>query len=244
MNDKMNENKLDHRRKYYLVLDCGVKPSKRFVQSVSGLCITHCHTDHSRYAHMYRGVPIIGTKEELNNKRILSQYDMISNVPKFVYIDNYLELEEFKITALKASHDTDNPVHFIITIGKFMFFYGCDSVDYPPEYDEYFDKCDLIMVDCNYDEVLMQTDRNIYEPYSPELKERIIKKGHASNQYIKERFGKYEKKLILGHLSQGYNLTSKTSDIFDCAVTVASNNSCPITIEVRYEQRRDSKQSS
>lgn len=219
-----------------LVFDAGIMPSpamKRSMKNIIGVCITHCHRDHCGKVRHYK-IPIFGTEEELTDGRVTSQYDMVFNVPDVTYIqpNEKFSIGPFTITALKANHDTPNPVHYYVKIRDFGFFYGCDSVDYPDEYDKYFKDADVIMIECNYDIDMMKNDSGVEDPYPEDLKIRITEKGHASSDYIKKRMKKYENKLILSHLSRAYNLPSKMDETFKKSIVVASRDRCPIYIHL------------
>lgn len=214
-----------------IAIDAGVKPPKG---KLLGVFITHCHSDHVSKIHSF-DCTIYGPLKELNDGRVLKQYDMIHNSPRFIYIEDYDEWEvgPFTVYCIPSNHDTVHPVHYIIKCRDMTVFYGCDSVSYPDEYDEIFDQCDLIMVDSNYDNLMINES-----DYPDELKLRITKSGHASNQYIKKRFWKYRTKLVLYHISSNNNMTSVMDEMFTEAVAVVSKDRCPFIIKY---VRRNSK---
>lgn len=217
-----------------LILDAGLMPEGSLDNAV-GVCLTHCHRDHSRYLSYYN-LPIYGTKEELNNERVGEQYSVACRQPDFNYVksEDVYRLGPFSVMPLRAIHDTPNPVHFWVAVNGFRFFYSCDTVEYPYYHirlDECFHKSDIIMVDCNYVRWFMDNDSYVKNPYPEELKERIRQTGHASMEHIKSRFETHEEKLILGHLSTLYNNKNYLRNRFK-VTAIAHNDYCPIHIHL------------
>ena len=216
-----------------LILDAGLKPYWSLDNTV-GVCITHCHRDHTRYLSYYN-IPIYGTEEELNDSRVIEQYDFVHMVPDFNYVkpEYAYKIGSFSVMPFGAKHDTPNPVHFWVAINGFRFFYSCDTVEYSRHVtlDDCFYKSDIIMVDCNYVRWFMDNDSYVKDPYPRELKDRIKKVGHASMEHIKSRFEHHESKLILGHLSTLYNNKNYLGNRFN-ATAIAHNDDCPIYIHL------------
>ena len=227
-----------------LVMDVGVHaPPGLKYEDVVGVCITHCHNDHIRYIHEYRTKTIFGTHEELTNNKVLRKFEMYADDPDLYTLPNDMITEEclecrvgpFTIKTIPANHDTDAPVHFIVSNGTTSFFYGCDSSVYDTESPTWdaICACDAIMVDCNYSEHSMLTDDGVKQAYSDELKKRIMSSGHASNEYIRKTFDKVVDKMILGHLSINYNTTFKTRYIFSgTKAKVVDRRECPIKFKI------------
>lgn len=228
----------DMKTNQQLIFDAGIMPTAAMTRgfksgktSVVGICVTHCHRDHSGKLSYY-DVPIYGTKEELSNDRVMGQYDFVHKSPTFKYVEpgKTYEMGSFKVTPIRANHDTENPVHYFVRIRDFTFFYGCDSVDYPYEYDKYFEVANVIMIECNYVRYFMDNDKYLSEPYPETLKKRIQDDGHASAEYIKRRFSRYENKLILAHLSKAYNNKDFLKKHFR-VIAIAHNDDCPMYIK-------------
>ena len=219
-----------------LVIDAGIKPKQSDIKNAVAVCMTHCHSDHSSYLKPFKGVPILSTREELMDNRVMKQYDLITSIPKFVYaeLNQTYEFSPFKVTVLHAQHDTKNPVHFFIQCGNQSVFYGCDTPHLQEELDEYFKKADVIMIDCNYDVRLMKRD----DTYSIALKDRIVRKGHSSTQYIKQRMYRYQNKLVLMHLSSVYNAIEYVKDKLPDSLAVVSREMCPYKVSMRKDENR------
>ncbi len=230
--------------KKVLVMDAGVHaPPGLKYEDVVGVCITHCHNDHVRYIYEYRTKTIYGTEEELTSNKVLRKFEMYNEDPDLYPLPNDMITKEypecragpFTIKTIPADHDTEAPVHYIISNGKTSFFYGCDSSTFDTESPTWnaICACDAIMVDCNYSEHSMLTDEGVKQAYTDELKKRIMSSGHASNEYIRKTFGCVVNKLILGHLSINYNSKFKARFVFNgTKATVVDRKECPIKFRV------------
>lgn len=212
-----------------LVVDCGISPPPllRF-EDVVGVLITHSHNDHVHNIRELRGKPIYGTKEELTVDKVSkSLYNDYSNVTYVTSLSTY-EIGPFTVTPYHADHDTPNPVHYKIETKDDSVWYGCDACSYDD--DVVFaaaTSCKKIMLECNYDEVLMEEDNHFIKSYSLALRDRIVNSGHASNQYIYNKFKSYKRKLILCHLSKNYNSIENIKKVFGKGVRVIDDNACP-----------------
>ena len=200
-----------------IVLDAGVKPAKKFISdNILAVFLTHRHSDHCCYVSAYAGKPILGSPIEFGKS-----VTPITNFETLVF-------GPFEIIALSANHDTEDPLHYFIKCRDMAVFYGCDAVTLPDYYDKYFELADVIMIDANYDSVLMQEDTS----YPEDLKLRIVNKGHASTQYIRKRMKKYEYKLVLCHLSMNYNTPELAEEKISNCIAAVDKTRCPTTINI------------
>lgn len=214
-----------------IIMDCGVSPPPNIkYEDVLGVFITHNHSDHIHNLKDVRGKPVYGSEGELNIPKIRSALGNYENVT-FVNTNQEYTLGPFTVTPYPAKHDTDAPVHYMITTNEDSVWYGCDSYDYSDDEIEAAMKCNKIMVDCNYDEEMMFSGKVYHKAYPESLKDRIVNNGHASNQYIYDRFKAVKKKLILCHMSRNYNCEEAVRKVFGKGVRLVDDDLCPGTLK-------------
>ena len=166
-----------------LILDIGV-PMKEIKKAlnwdllhVSGICITHSHSDHIyalKDAEM-TGLPIWKPYEE--STEIQTQ-----------------QFGNFTVSSFHLPHDGCPCVGYLVTIDRQSILYATDF-----EYIKFrFDKrkIDAFLIECNYQEEFMDMDR---ENYSHVLK------GHCKDttcfEFLKVNVTEHTKHIILCHLS-------------------------------------------
>lgn len=103
-----------------LVLDAGIKPSKKFAkENILAVLITHRHTDHYSYASAYHDTPIIGSPLEL--------YIKTDNV-KFIENGETVVYGPFEITALSA--DMIQMIRFTISLSVVIWLSSMDVMQF------------------------------------------------------------------------------------------------------------------
>lgn len=221
----------------WVMFDCGVPNVKRKIKEykVIATFITHCHSDHAgKLKYLPKDIDIYGTFGELNDTRVLSQFEDTDRL-HYVEYGELLRVGPYVVIPIAASHDTPEPCHYIVTDGVEYFFYGCDTNILPESLDEYFDVCDAIMIECDYDTFAMQADIINMQPviyeYNSELKERVMK-THCSTAYIMKRMFKYLRKtsVILGHISSNYNSKKNMEYLFPSTIVV-DRTDCPLSLQ-------------
>lgn len=203
-----------------LLIDAGVDPQmvsdtlKRnglSLNDVRGICLTHDHSDHVRYAYaIVRKHPHMAiyctpkTMSGLLRRHSISR--RIKDYHKPIYKEFPFNIGAFELTAFEVSHDgTDNAGYFI-THGRHRFAVATDLGCITPRVDYYMRQAQYIMIESNYDPQMLRTG-----PYPMHLKARIAaQNGHLSNQdaaqFIAGIYSSQLSHVFLCHLSKDNNM--------------------------------------
>lgn len=214
------------------LFDCGVsKMSKMNIDwdRVKGIFITHGHSDHiSKLPSVLKvcDAPVYISKDEWYSDRVQKIVTTFTIAPKVIFVEplQKIDFDTCYVTAYLAHHDTPLPLHYCITSKGKGFFYGSDCVDL--EYHlvcviNYC--CEVVMLDCNYDEYAYDSDEIDGNPILPEaiypedLKYRVRYQGHMSNQYVRDLFFDINTPdfiFIPAHLSKTYNSRDTIRNVF------------------------------
>lgn len=189
----------------------GLKKLGLKVSDLSGVLITHEHSDHIQglktLTKKYQ-IPIYATKGTLGyikNKNIITGYEELCNV---IAADTEFSIADIDAKPFKISHDASEPVGFrLSSAGKSVAVATDMGV-----YDEYIvDKLqdlDAILLEANHDIGMLEAG-----PYPYHLKRRILgSKGHLCNEIAGKLLARILndniKHVLLGHLSKENNYPS------------------------------------
>lgn len=203
------------------VLD-GLRTNNIPIEAVKGICLTHDHGDHIRYAYAilkkYRHIALYCTPRVLNG--ILRRHNVsrrIKDYHKPIYKEIAFNIDNFSITAFDVMHDGSDNMGFFIEYGNHKFAIATDLGCISPRVDFYMRQADYIMIESNYDKEML--DNGSYPEY---LKARIVAdNGHLDNsvaaQFIADCYAPKLKYVFLCHLSNDNN----TPDIATREVSTA-----------------------
>lgn len=189
----------------------GLKNLGLKVSDLSGVLITHEHSDHIQglrtLTKKYQ-IPIYATKGTLDYikaKKIIEGNEDLCNV---ISADTKITIDDIDARVFKISHDASEPVGFrLSTAGKSVAVATDMGV-----YDEYIvDKLqdlDAILLEANHDIRMLEAG-----PYPYHLKRRILgSKGHLCNEIAGKLLARILndniKHVLLGHLSKENNYPS------------------------------------
>ena len=164
------------------------------IMNINAMLLTHEHWDHTTGIRYLPPLPIYCTKETC----------IRPNVVEVIPFEPF-EIEHFRITPLKTSHDVKNPLGFVIENDEEKLVYLTDSGKIPVKSLQKMKNANYYVIESNHDpEMLMNTNR----PWI--LKQRILSnKGHLSNEqsatYMSKCVGENTKQIILAHLSEEAN---------------------------------------
>lgn len=180
------------------------------MDEVKGICITHDHGDHIRFAYSivrrYRHIGIYCTPKALNG--IMRRHNVSRRFKDYhhpFYKEIPFQLGNFTITAFEVSHDGTDNVGFFIENGQHRFAVATDLGCITPRVDHYMRQAQYIMIESNYDLEMLETGK-----YAEYLKARIIAStGHLDNEvtsrYISEIYSSKLTHVFLCHLSNDNN---------------------------------------
>lgn len=195
------------------------------MDSIKGICITHDHGDHIRYAYSivrrYRHIGIYCTPKALNG--IMRRHNISRRFKDYhrpFYKEIPFEIDNFKITAFEVSHDGTDNVGFFIENGAHRFAIATDLGCITPRVDFYMRQAQYIMIESNYDLEMLMTGK-----YAEYLKARILAdNGHLDNavtaRYISDIYSPKLSHIFLCHLSNDNNtpniaLSTVTQPLFE-----------------------------
>ena len=186
-----------------ILIDCGI--SGRAVKTglaaagttldqISGVLVTHTHSDHIKGIKAVRDLPLFAPCEikERYDERIVTPYVSF-------------EIGSFVITPVKLSHDAPECVGYIIECGDEKLVSITDTGYISAMNEEMIRNADYYIFEANHDVgMLMETDRPAY------LKARILSdSGHMNNEdagYVLSRVtGPSTREIVLAHLSEEAN---------------------------------------
>lgn len=189
----------------------GLKNLGLKVSDLSGILITHEHSDHIQglktLIKKYH-IPIYATKGTLDYikaKKIIEGNEDLCNV---ISADTKITIDDIDASVFKISHDASEPVGFrLSTAGKSVAVATDMGV-----YDEYIvdelQDLDAILLEANHDIRMLEAG-----PYPYHLKRRILgSKGHLCNEIAGKLLARILndniKQVLLGHLSKENNYPS------------------------------------
>lgn len=180
------------------------------MDQVKGICITHDHGDHIRYAYSivrrYRHIGIYCTPKTLNG--IMRRHNISRRLKDYhrpFFKEIPFEIGNFKITAFEVSHDGTDNVGFFLENGNHRFAIATDLGCITPRVDYYMRQAKYIMIESNYDKEMLLNGK-----YPEYLKARIIaNNGHLDNEvtarYIADIYSDQLSHIFLCHLSNDNN---------------------------------------
>ncbi len=171
---------------------------------LSGILITHEHTDHTAGAQVLsrkHGIPVYATGPTWLS---MPKLDIPTRLERMIskadfYIDDLL-IEPFDLP-----HDAADPVGYCVSCGAQKAAVATDLGYFPKVMEDKLKYCNLVVLESNHDLHLLDTGRY---PYI--LKQRIrSRSGHLSNDAAAEAAVKLAcagvTSILLGHLSKENN---------------------------------------
>lgn len=202
-----------------VLIDAGVDPDQVFQalkgnniqpESVKGICITHDHGDHIRYAYTivrkHKHMHIYCTNRVMNG--ILRRHSITRRIKDYhiaIYKEITFEIAGLKITAFEVPHDGSDNAGFFIEYSDKSFTIATDLGHVSERAYHYMCKANYLMIESNYD------SRMLNDGHYPEyLKNRIrAANGHLDNsdtaRFIADNYTEALKYVFLCHLSNDNN---------------------------------------
>lgn len=181
---------------------------------VYGVCLTHDHSDHIRYAYAisrkYKHIRIYCTNRALNG--ILKRHNVSRRIKEYhqpIFKEIPFKLGDLTITAFDVPHDGLDNSGFFIEYGENKFALATDLGEVSERARHYMSQADFLMIEANYD--LQMLENGSYPEY---LKSRIkLSTGHLDNadtaRFVGEIYTKKLKNIFLCHLSNDNNTPDK-----------------------------------
>lgn len=181
---------------------------------IYGVCLTHDHSDHIRYAYAiarkYNHIRIYCTNRALNG--ILKRHNVSRRIKEYhqpVFKEIPFKLGDLTITAFDVPHDGLDNSGFYIEYGDNKFAMATDLGEVSERARHYMTQADFLMIEANYD--LEMLENGAYPEY---LKNRIkLPTGHLDNadaaRFVGEIYTDRLKNIFLCHLSNDNNTPEK-----------------------------------
>lgn len=197
------------------VIETALKANGVDMRMVKGVCLTHDHSDHVRYAYSllraHKHLRLYCTLRVLN--AMLRRHGISKRIKEYhkpIFKEIPFKVADFEITAFDVPHDaSDNAgFHFLAPSGK--RFVMATDLGAPTERARfYFSQADYLMIEANYDKEMLR-----HGPYPEYLKVRIATDhGHMDNaetgRLLREIAGERLKHVFLCHLSNDNNTPEK-----------------------------------
>jgi phosphoribosyl 1,2-cyclic phosphodiesterase len=176
-------------------------------QELSGIFITHEHSDHIQGLRVFCKkfhVPIYstaGTLEEIRKMGIVEDDSLLCPIEA----DRHIQLGDLNLTAFHNTHDAADPVGYRIEDGVHKCAVATDLGNYSEYTVRNLQNLDAILMEANHDLNMLEMG-----PYPYQLKRRIMSDyGHLSNercgQLLNDILHDGLKHILLGHLSKENN---------------------------------------
>lgn len=174
-----------------VLIDAGVEPryvidelrrSGVDIKQVSGIILTHDHSDHVRYAYNLlrtnRHLRLYCTPRILNG--LLRRHSISRRIKDYhqpIFKEFPFHLSDFTITPFETMHDGSDNVGFLIVAGNHRFVIATDMGTITERARHYIQMANYLMIESNYDLTML-----LNGPYPEYLQARIIgDKGHMDN---------------------------------------------------------------
>ena len=196
---------IDSKKVYSTLAIYGITP-----EMVKGVCLTHDHGDHVRYAYnmvrRYRHMGVFCTNRVLNG--MLRRHNIsrrIKDQHVAIYKEIPFKIAGMQITAFEVPHDGSDNAGFFIEYGDKKFAIATDLGHINDRAEFYLKQANFMMLESNYDLHMLQTGK-----YPEYLKNRIIEaNGHLDNKegakFIHNIIRPELKFIFLCHLSNDNN---------------------------------------
>ncbi|MBQ9077593.1 MAG: MBL fold metallo-hydrolase [Muribaculaceae bacterium] len=194
------------------------------INAVKGICLTHDHGDHIRYAYAmvrkYRHISVYCTPKTLSG--ILRRHNVSRRLKDYhtpIYKEFPFKIGNFTITAFEVLHDGTDNSGFFIEHGEQRFAIATDLGSISPRVDFYMRQADYIMLESNYDATMLRN--GLYPEY---LKSRILAdNGHLDNtdaaRFLSTIYTPMLKYVFLCHLSNDNNTPDTAVSTVTSALT-------------------------
>lgn len=184
------------------------------IKKVSGVLLTHDHSDHVRFAYTLlrnnRHMKVFCTNRVMN--AILRRHDISKRIKDYhqpIFKEIPFKLGDLEITAFEVPHDGADNMGYSISYEGRNFVLATDLGEVKERPRHYMSNADYLVIEANYDLKMLMAGR-----YPDFLKARIQTEfGHMDNEatarFLKEIYNERLKYIFLCHLSKDNNTPEK-----------------------------------
>lgn len=193
---------------------------------IVGICLTHDHGDHVRYAYSMlranRHMQLFCTPKTLNG--LLRRHSIsrrIKDYHKAIYKEFPFKIGEFTVTPFEVMHDGSDNVGFFIELGHHRLSVATDLGCISPRVEHYMGMSQFLMLESNYDRQMLTEGT-----YADYLKARILApNGHLDNresaEFVARIYNRDLRYVFLCHLSNDNNTPEKALATYQAAMESA-----------------------
>lgn len=183
------------------------------IRSIQAIFVSHEHTDHIKgiavISRKYQ-IPVYMNQTMIYNGCVDVQKDLIRRYDAHQPV----RIGELEITSFPKHHDACDPHSFIVRSGTTTIGVMTDIGRTCEQVIKYFNMCDAVFLEANYDEEMLNKGRYPYY-----LKNRIRSgRGHLSNKEALDLFLKHRapslSHVLLSHLSKDNNCPDLVRNLF------------------------------
>ena len=186
-------------------IQAGLREAALDFHDVSGVLITHEHSDHISGLKMlckHHALPVYAPHTIAN--RLRGMLPELEPYLRIIRVGEAFALAGFRVTAFHTPHDTDESVGYRVEGGG-CFAMATDMGHVTDEVRSALTGADTVLIEANHD-----VDMLSYGPYPIYLKRRILsERGHLSNEDCAQFACALAKTgvqtFVLGHLSRENN---------------------------------------
>ena len=190
-------------------VDAALKSLGCTMGDISGVLITHEHSDHiSGLETLVKGREIPVYAPHTVAARLCGMKPDLEDSIRHIPVGAAFAIGSLGVTAFHTSHDTDESVGYRIE-GEGVYAHATDTGCVTDEMRAALLGADTVLLESNHDEEMLR-----FGPYPFYLKRRILSdRGHLSNAacaaFARELAGSGTRQIILGHLSRENNTPAK-----------------------------------
>ena len=203
----------------------GLKLYNHKMEDLSGILITHEHSDHIAglgvICRKYH-IPVYATAATIRQIRRYSPLGKVDDALfRVIEPDRPFHINDLKVEAFRISHDAADPVAYRVESGNKAVAVATDMGCYSQYQVDHLQDLDAVLVESNHDENMLEVG-----PHPYPLKRRLMgEKGHLSNSaagmLLCDILNDHMKTAYLGHLSKQNNYAALayatvTSEIRNC----------------------------
>lgn len=177
----------------------------RELSNVSAICVTHEHNDH------IQGVGVLARRCKIpvyaNPATFKSGEKRLGQIPtlKEFQTGTSHDIEDLQVRSFRVSHDTADPVGFVVSNGQTSLGYCTDTGKVSHLMTTRLSGCNGIILEFNHNLDLLKNG-----PYPLSLQQRVrSSRGHLSNEdaasFLSTLYNDYLQVVFLAHLSEKNN---------------------------------------
>jgi phosphoribosyl 1,2-cyclic phosphodiesterase len=218
----------------------------RDVDNIKALCLTHEHNDHISGAGVISRKSRIPVYANVGTFRAGEKKMGDLFVRKEFESGDVLEIDDLMVRSFRISHDTADPVGFVISDGKSSVGYCTDTGKVSHLIARRLSSCNALIIEFNHNLEMLKNG-----PYPLPLQQRVRSNmGHLSNEdaatFLADLIGSHLKVVILAHLSETNNtpllareaVRSKVQQWGETALLIAAQNKVLPLMEISAAGKR------